>query len=113
MQQFYQKMIVGNLGPEQNLDQQTKYINFYANLIKKSDEFLVRAARRMGNAAWAAGQPRSWSGTACALCGVAQSRAMQRHGAALAPWCTCAHTPHIGVRAPCRSTPSTRWTRWG
>ncbi|KAL4432200.1 hypothetical protein ABPG77_005962 [Micractinium sp. CCAP 211/92] len=40
-QQFYQKMIVGNLGPNQTLDQQTKYINFYANLIKKSDQYLV------------------------------------------------------------------------
>ncbi|KAL4436669.1 hypothetical protein ABPG75_003808 [Micractinium tetrahymenae] len=41
VQQFYQKMVVGNLGPDQTLEQQTAYINFYANLIKKSDEFLV------------------------------------------------------------------------
>jgi hypothetical protein len=45
-QQFYQKMIVGNLGPSQTLEQQTAYINFYANLIKKSDAYLVSAGPR-------------------------------------------------------------------
>ena len=39
--QFYQKLVVGNFGPAQNLSQQTEYLNFYANLIKKSDEYLV------------------------------------------------------------------------
>ena len=43
VQQFYQKMIVGTLGPSQTLEQQTAYVNFYANLIKQSDEYLVRA----------------------------------------------------------------------
>jgi hypothetical protein len=45
-QQFYQKMVVGNLGPSQNLEEQTAYINFYANLIKQSDAYLVSAAPR-------------------------------------------------------------------
>lgn len=59
-QQFYQKMIVGTLGPNQTLDQQTKYINFYANLIKKSDEFLVRASQgRQAERPGAARQPFS------------------------------------------------------
>lgn len=44
VQQFYQKMVVGTLGPSQTLEQQTAYVNFYANLIKQSDAYLVRAA---------------------------------------------------------------------
>ena len=34
--------VVGNLGPAQTLEQQTAYVNFYANLIKQSDAYLVR-----------------------------------------------------------------------
>lgn len=43
--------MVGNLGPTQTLEQTTAYVNFYANLIKQSDEFLVRCARRAGHTA--------------------------------------------------------------
>lgn len=41
VQRFYQEMVVGRLGPAQTLEQQTAYINFYANLIKQSDAYLV------------------------------------------------------------------------
>lgn len=66
-QQFYQKLVVGNLGPSQNLTEQFAYINFYANLIKKSDEYLVcwgarQAGRRLQGMGVRAGTCRARAG---------------------------------------------------
>lgn len=33
----------GNVGPTQTLEEQTRYINFYGNLMKLSDSYLVRS----------------------------------------------------------------------
>lgn len=92
-QQYYQTMVVGNLGPAQNLTQQTNYINFYANLIKQSDEYLVRGAGAAARAVFHAGGGHAGpasrvSAAACAATcgGTAHVHAPTPPPAARPPW---------------------------
>ena len=68
-QQFFQKMVFeSGMSPSQTLEQQTNYVNFYGNLIKQSDAYLVGVAlakrvlhcRRLLSRQWSMGL--EWDG---------------------------------------------------